>query len=215
MTTKPLKPENVPIDLTSSPSPTHAFYIHQLANSTHITSLTSDLASVFSPKEGILIDAATNLITSTVTTPAFATKNENLLGTHFSVTNAIGYEVAEMICPLFSWNMGMTTIVIKSEDQGEMVEIKPIGFGRRAQVFERKGATYFWDVDPHRHEHKSLYKVIEFGEGVSKRVEVARYFQESSRAKTGVLVLDSIGVDTMVGILTICAVLAVRESFTK
>ena len=53
------------------------------------------------------------------------------------MTNQVGEEIAEMKRSLWSWNMGTTTIVIvgaSGEDQGEVVEIKPVGFGRRAQV---------------------------------------------------------------------------------
>jgi len=137
MAVQHFKPEDIPVDLTFSLTPTHAFYIQRLINDTHITSLTSDLNKMFSPEEGISIDTATKLVDSKVITPVYAIRNENLLGTHVSVTNEVGEEIAEMKCPLWSWNMGTTTIVIvgaSGEDQGEVVEIKPVRFGRRAQV---------------------------------------------------------------------------------
>ncbi|KAH7386386.1 hypothetical protein BKA64DRAFT_142482 [Cadophora sp. MPI-SDFR-AT-0126] len=218
MANKPLDPENIAIDYDTPFKPTRAFYIQRLTSDTHITSLTPSLNDIFSPETCISIDIATKLVTSTVITPAYAIKNTNLLGTRVSVTNEVGEQIAEMKCPLWSWNMGTTTIVIVGAgggDQGEVVEIKPVGFGRRAQVFKRGGVTYFWDVEPHKHEHKSLYKVIESSDVGPKKVEVARYVQENTRTKKGVLVLDSGGVETLVGILTICAVLTVRERFTR
>jgi len=57
--------------------------------------------------------------------------------------------------------------------------------------------------------------VIESSDVGPKKVEIARYVQANTRTKKGVLVLDSGGVDALVGILTICAVLAVKEGFTR
>ena len=58
-------------------------------------------------------------------------------------------------------------------------------------------------------------KVMQSSDVGPKKVEVARYVQANTRTKKGVLVLDSGGIDMMVGILTICAVLSVKECFTR
>lgn len=63
-------------------------------------------------------------------------------------------------------------------------------------------------MDKSHHEHKTLFKVLD-----GERREVARYGQKNNREKEGVLMVDGVDVDDLVAVLTVCAMLDVRDSF--
>jgi hypothetical protein len=140
MTTS-IKPEAIPLDLSSSLTPTRALFItHSNHQILLILDLTPSLTSIYTP-EGLSLDVAANLATATPLPPViYKLKKENLLGTHLSVRDGEGKEVAEWESPILSFHMGRTTVkFLDGEAEGETLEIQPTGFGRRSQV--RFGAS--------------------------------------------------------------------------
>jgi hypothetical protein len=114
----------------------------------------------------------------------------------------------------------------------------------------KDGITYVWEMEPHKHTQKSLFKVrlpsnppapppntplsvplptitspplvpvlipptqvIHADSDSKKKIEIARFSQPTASNKDGVLVLDSREIDALLGILTVCAMLEVRDSF--
>jgi hypothetical protein len=76
------------------------------------------------------------------------------------------------------------------------------------KAFVKDGVTYIWDVQKTHHEHKALSKVVE-----GEKVEIARYTQKHSHDKEVVLMINGKEADDLVAVLTICAMLEVRDSF--
>jgi hypothetical protein len=132
--TTTIKPEFIPLDLSTPLSPTYAFFITQTKHQTFILDLTPSLSSLFSPPS-INLTAATNLATASPFPPTIYTlRKENLLGTHLSVKDGEGKDVAEWKSPILSLHMGRTTVTFHHDEREETVEIKPISVGRRSEV---------------------------------------------------------------------------------
>ena len=51
--------------------------------------------------------------------------------------------------------------------------------------------------------------------GKARKREVARFGQQNSRDREGLLVLDSREVEELIGVLTICALVEAKDSFLK
>ena len=132
--TTTIKPEFIPLDLSTPLSPTHAFFITQTKHQTFILDLTPSLSSLFS-LPSINLTAATNLATASPSPPTIYTlRKENLLGTHLSVKDGEEKGVAEWKSPILSLHMGRTTVTFHHNEREETVEIKPTSVGRRSEV---------------------------------------------------------------------------------
>ncbi|KUJ17678.1 uncharacterized protein LY89DRAFT_58922 [Mollisia scopiformis] len=168
----------------------------------------------------------------------YTLKKENLFGTHFTAKDDKGIEVAEWKSPILSLHMGTTQITFLHPDQhsdestltpipsgmqieatptvehhevnGEMVQVRPVGVGRRAEDFVKDGMRYIWEVERHKHEHKNLHKVIHAESPTPSKILIASFAQPSPHSKDGLLVLDSRELDPLTGILTLCAMLESR-----
>lgn len=228
--------EIVPIDTHTPLAPTHALSItHTKHHTILIQDLTPSLSSLFSPSTGLAIEEATKLIDGTPAPPTLYTlKKENLLGSHMTVHDNEGKEVAEWKNPILSLHAGKVTIKFLDAEVGQkMVEVNPIGHDRISESFHLNNKTYVWETESKHHQHKHLYKVetvpapAEATEGststpetetvakpITKRAhEVARYSQKHvhghghAGGKEGLLVIDSREISDLVGVLTLCAML--------
>ncbi|CZR56410.1 uncharacterized protein PAC_06298 [Phialocephala subalpina] len=167
---------------------------------------------------------------------------ENLFGTHLRVRDVDQKEVAEWKSPIISLHMGQTTIkflhperhqdavvpVIEAERVeemtehpeatqvgGETVQVTPTGMGRRSEEFTKDGLRYIWEVEKHRHENKTLYKVIHSDSTTPSKIAIGRFAQLNKHNKDGLLVLDAREIDALTGILTLAAMLEVNDSFAS
>jgi hypothetical protein len=122
------KPQTVPIDTSKPLTPTHALSItHTKHHTILIQELTSHLAELFTATSNLSLEEAQKLIEATPAPPTlFTLKKENLLGTHLTVHDKEGKEVAEWRNPVL--NLHAAKITIKFLDgQGEKaVEVIPI-----------------------------------------------------------------------------------------
>jgi hypothetical protein len=128
--------ETVPIDHSKPLTPTHALSItHTKHHTIIIQDLTPSLSTLFSAKDGLAIDEATKLIDATPAPPTLYTlKKENLLGTHLTVHDKDGKEVAEWKNPILSFHAGKVTIKFLGEQEQKIVEVNPIGHERISEV---------------------------------------------------------------------------------
>jgi len=167
---------------------------------------------------------------------------ENLLGTHMVVKDAEKKEVAEWKIPILTLHMGRTTItflhperhqeappaaggVQRVEDvtgtegrkeEAETLQVTPTGvLGKKAEEFTKDGIRYIWEVEKHKHERKTLYKVIHSDSNTPSKIDIAHFVQPSTHTKDGLLVLDAREIDALTGILTLAAMLEVNDSFAS
>jgi hypothetical protein len=128
--------ETVPIDHSKPLTPTHALSItHTKHHTIIIQDLTPSISSLFSSKDGLAIEEATKLIDATPAPPTLYTlKKENLLGTHLTVHDKEGKEVAEWKNPILSFRAGKVTIKFLGEQEQKTVEVNPIGHERISEV---------------------------------------------------------------------------------
>ncbi|KAF8848526.1 hypothetical protein BDZ45DRAFT_681159 [Acephala macrosclerotiorum] len=167
---------------------------------------------------------------------------QNLFGTHLKVKDVDQKEVAEWKSPIISLHMGRTTITFLHPDRhqeatsveegvqrveevtpqreqrevgGETVQVTPTGLGRRAEEFTKDGLRYIWEVEKHKHEHKTLYKVIHSDSTTPSKIAIGRFVQPNTHTKDGLLVLDAREIDALTGILTLAAMLEVNDSFAS
>jgi hypothetical protein len=129
--------EIVPIDTHTPLAPTRALSItHTKHHTILIQDLTPSLSSLFSPSTGLAIEEATKLIDGTPAPPTLYTlKKENLLGSHMTVHDNEGKEVAEWKNPILSLHAGKITIKFLDAEVGQkMVEVNPIGHDRISEV---------------------------------------------------------------------------------
>jgi hypothetical protein len=155
--------ETVPIDHSKPLTPTHALSItHTKHHTIIIQDLTPSLSTLFSAKDGLAIDEATKLIDATPAPPTLYTlKKENLLGTHLTVHDKDGKEVAEWKNPILSFHAGKVTIKFLGEQEQKIVEVNPIGHERISESFNLNNKTYIWEAESKHHQHKHLYEIIE------------------------------------------------------
>lgn len=129
-----INPDSIPVDNTPL-APTNAYFVSHGSSQNPISDLTSSLVSVYT-SSGPALEAATTLATSTPAPPRlFTIKKENLIGSHFSVKDNDGEQIAEWKCPMLSMHMGRTTLTFlgREEERGTL-EMKPTGFGRKTEV---------------------------------------------------------------------------------
>jgi len=230
--TMPPKPETVHIDTSKPLTPTHALSItHTKQHTILIQDLTPHLPELFTATSNLSLEAAQKLIEANPAPPIlFTLKKENLLGTHLTVHDKEGKEVAEWKSPFL--NLHAAKITIKFLDgQGEKaVDVIPLVTEKISESFKLNNTTYVWQAESKHHQYKHLYKVVEIKAPASaveasssgdtdtpatitKKVrEVARYTQKHGHGhghhgKEGLLVLDSGEIEELVGVLTLCAML--------
>jgi hypothetical protein len=129
--------ETVPMDTHKPLTPTHAVSItHTKHHTILIQDLTPSLSSLFSPSTGLAIEEATKLIDATPAPPTlFTIKKENLLGSHMTVHDKEGKEVAEWKNPILSLHAAKVTIKFLNGEVGQKtVEVNPIGHDRISEV---------------------------------------------------------------------------------
>jgi hypothetical protein len=129
--------ETVPLDTQTPLAPTHALSItHTKHHTILIQDLTPFLSSLFSPSTGLAIEEATKLIDGTPAPPTLYTlKKENLLGSHMTVHDKEGKEVAEWKNPILSLHAGKVTIKFLDGEAGQKtVEVNSIGHDRISEV---------------------------------------------------------------------------------
>jgi hypothetical protein len=229
--------ETVPLDTQTPLAPTHALSItHTKHHTILIQDLTPFLSSLFSPSTGLAIEEATKLIDGTPAPPTLYTlKKENLLGSHMTVHDKEGKEVAEWKNPILSLHAGKVTIKFLDGEAGQKtVEVNSIGHDRISESFDLNKKTYVWEAESKHHQHKHLYEISETmptpagategststpetqttAKPITKRArEVARYSQKHvhghghAGGKEGLLVIDSGEISDLVGVLTLCAML--------
>jgi len=227
--------EIVPIDHSNPLKPTHALSItHTKHKTIIIQDLSPSLPSLFTTN-GLVIDEATKLIDATPAPPTLYTlKKENLLGTHLTVHDKEGKEIAEWNNPILTLHAGKITIKFLGEEPNT-VTVKPLSHERVSESFELNNKTYIWEAESKHHEFKHLYEVTEEtktapppeaptsapeGEAVAppiittkKAREVARYVQKHvhghghAGGKEGLLVIDSAAVGELIAALTLIALL--------
>jgi hypothetical protein len=129
------KPETVPIDTSKPLKPTHALSItHTKHHTIIIQDLSPSLSSLYS-KDGLAIEEATKLVDATPAPPTlFTIKKENLLGTHLTVHDQEGKEVAEWKNPILSLHASKVTIKFLGEQEQKTVEVNPIGHDKISEV---------------------------------------------------------------------------------
>jgi len=228
--------ETVPIDHSNPLKPTHALSITHTKHKTIIVQdLSPSLSSLFT-KDGLVIEEATKLIDATPAPPTLYTvKKENLLGTHLTVHDKEGKEVAEWNNPILTLHAGQVTIKFLGEQDQNTVTVKPVSHERLSESFELNNKTYIWEAESKHHEFKHLYELIQTtktlpppdastsspeGEVLATPVittkkarEIARYVQKHvhghghAGGKEGLLVIDSAEVGELVGVLTLIALL--------
>lgn len=129
-------PVTVPVDTSQPLKPTHALSItHTKHHTIIIHDLTPSLPSLFSHKNGINLEEATNLIDATPAPPTlFTLTKENLLCTHLTAHDKEGKEVAEWKNPILSLHASKVTIKFLGENEEKIVEVNPIGYDRVSEV---------------------------------------------------------------------------------
>lgn len=127
--------ETVPIDHSNPLKPTHALSITHTKHKTIIVQdLSPSLSSLFT-KDGLVIEEATKLIDATPAPPTLYTvKKENLLGTHLTVHDKEGKEVAEWNNPILTLHAGQVTIKFLGEQDQNTVTVKPVSHERLSEV---------------------------------------------------------------------------------
>lgn len=134
---EPKEAESVPIDTHKPLTPTHALSItHTKHGQIIIQDLTPSLPSLFSPSTGLAVEEATKLIDGTPAPPTLYTlKKENFLGTHMTVHDKEGKEIAEWKNPILSLHAGKVTIKFLDGEVGQkLVEVNPIGHDAISEV---------------------------------------------------------------------------------
>jgi hypothetical protein len=199
-------------------TPTHAFYIIHQKHQIQIFSLTSSISSLYSHEKGPNLQAANELIhhDESRPVPVYTLKKGNLFGTHLTARDFEGKEVAEWNHPIWTLHAGKTIIKFSgvAEDgklEGEEVMVQLAGSGRKAESFVHANTTFVWEIEPHYHTHKTLYRIIDLPAPAQppeqqKRL-IADFSQVSSNVFDGLLVVDAREIEDLVGILTLCAVL--------
>lgn len=226
------KPDTVPIDTSKPLTPTHALsIIHTKHHTILIQELTPHLPELFTATSNLSLEAGQKLIESTPAPPnLFTLKKENLLGTHLTVHDKEGKEVAEWRNPVLSLHAAKITIKFLDGEGEKAVEVIPVGNEKISESFTLNNTTYVWEAESKHHQYKHLYKIIEnttsapnteasssnetpIPASITKKArEVARYAQKHGHGhghhgKEGLLVIDSGEIEELVGVLTLCAML--------
>jgi hypothetical protein len=136
------KPETAKIDKSHSLTPTHALSItHTKHHTIIIQDLTPSLSSIFSPASGLSLDVATKLVSTDPAPPTLYTlKKENLLGTHLTVKNREGKEVADWKNPILSLHAAKVTIKFLGEEGEKTVVVNPI---RTENISEVRAKSFY------------------------------------------------------------------------
>jgi len=126
----------VPVDVHQPLTPTHALSItHTKHGQIIIQDLTSSLPTLFAPKTGIAIEEATKIVDGTPAPPVLYTlKKENFLGTHLTVNDKEGKEVAEWKNPILSFHANKVTIKFLGDAEQKTVDVTPIGHDKISEV---------------------------------------------------------------------------------
>jgi hypothetical protein len=130
------QPETVPIDTSHSLKPTSALSItHTKHHTIIVQDLTSSLDTFFSQSSGLSLESATHLLSTTPAPPTLYTlKRENLLGTHLTVKDREGKELAEWKNPILSLHAAKIAIKFLGEEGEKTVVVNPISHERVSEV---------------------------------------------------------------------------------
>ncbi|CAM1510960.1 Fc.00g084730.m01.CDS01 [Cosmosporella sp. VM-42] len=120
-----------------------------------------------------------------------------------------GAFVAEISGPLLALGQWKLTFPGESTHSSHAIELRPVGMGRREDVFVKDSVPYFWDLVDSGAVCK-LFKVVN-----GRRVEVGRYTGKRRGRPNGILEVDDRQVDVVVTTMTCAAVLKRSDSFRK
>ena len=131
-----LKPQTVPIDTSKPLTPTHALSItHTKHHTILIQELTPHLAELFTATANLSLEEAQKLIETTPAPPTlFTLKKENLLGTHLTVHDKEGKQVAEWKNPILNFHAAKIAIKFLNGQGEKVVEVIPIADEKISEV---------------------------------------------------------------------------------
>lgn len=186
------------LDESTPFSPTTTLYLPKLGNppsKTLVSKVIGDIPPISS------LDQATE---ESNQIPILQIQQKSRFSRVFFFLDPAGAQVAELSGPLLSFGRWK---LIFSDDSTHDIDMRPVGTGRRADIFVQDSVPYFWDVEGRL---RRLFKVVG-----STRVEVAQLTSKHTRDRSGVLAIDEGQVDVVIAVITAVGTLQRSESFRK
>jgi hypothetical protein len=197
-------------------TPTHAYLITHTQKAakkdTEIHDLSSQISAVYSASAGPSLSDATSQVASNPTPPVYTLHKDNLLGTHFTLRDGEGTEVAEWKNPVASVHFGHRVQMRFMDPEHKGVEGHLEGW---SESFTNEMTKYMWEIDPVKEELQMLFKIT--GPPTSKapdgeKLLVAIFAAEKAHVPSGLLVLNQGEIDPLLCLLTLCALLDAPKS---
>lgn len=204
------KPEDFPLDESKKLNPNNAFFIKTSSGITSdaaVYDLTDVIERKYDGMSSEYIHEADVLAQNAAAThPAFELTKQKFYKRKATVTDESHAEVAGISAPVLSLDLVKFTFPQGSPHSSHDIEMKPVGMGRRAEGFVKDSVQYFWD------KHESIAVLTKVIDG--KRVEIAKFGAKQVFDKCGVLALDTVHLDELVGIITCVTLLQQLDAFT-
>ncbi|KAH7327463.1 hypothetical protein BKA65DRAFT_510647 [Rhexocercosporidium sp. MPI-PUGE-AT-0058] len=197
-------------------TPTHAYLITHTQKAakkdTEIHDLSAQISAVYSASTGPSLSDATSQVALNLTLPIYTLHKDNLLGTHFTLRDGEGTQVAEWRNPIASVHLGHRIQIRFMDPEHKGVEGHLEGW---SESFANETKKYVWEMDPVKEEQQMLFKIT--GSPTPKapdgeKLLVAIFAAEKAHIPSGLLVLNQGQIDPLVCLLTLCALLDAPKS---
>lgn len=204
---KDVQPESFPIDNESPLKATSGFWVqgdHSLTpnSSTSVTTLFESGSAV--PCD---IDIKNAKAQAETKKPMLNFQQISTLKRDFKAVDGSGTLVVEMSNPLLSLGRWTLSFPLGSSHSSHQIIMHPVRMWNSQDTFTQESVPYFWEP---LNANGRLFKVV-----TGKRVEVANLARESTKDRSGVLLVDENSVDVIVALGTCFAFLNRSDSFRK